>query len=384
MRPAGEFGKVSLERISRRRNCGLVMKGEERVFLVAKAVKLADIAGKMNVSIVTVSKALSGQKGVSEEVREKIKKLADEMGYKQPSAGKAGGKKKGYSIGVLVGDRYLDKYDSFYWNLYQEVAQKALAEGCIATLEALTAQTEKNRILPTLLRENKVDGVIVLGILEEEYLALLRKNVKAPMVYLDFFAKSHECDAVVTDNYFGMYRLTSYLFEMGHTEIAYVGNLLATESITDRYFGYAKALMEHGVQIREDWILDDRDRVTGRSDAGFELKMPQQMPTAFACNCDYAAGQVIRKLEGLGYRVPDDFSVVGYDNYIYPGLCDVDITTYEVDMKGMAAMSVSTLLSRIAGEKAGQKVVTVEGRMVLKDSVAKRNGTCPEEAGPEE
>ena len=58
MRPAGEFGKVSLERISRRRNCGLVMKGEERVFLVAKAVKLADIAGKMNVSIVTVSKAI--------------------------------------------------------------------------------------------------------------------------------------------------------------------------------------------------------------------------------------------------------------------------------------------------------------------------------------
>ena len=90
---------------------------------MAKAVKLADIAEKVGVSNVTVSKALSGQKGVSEEMREKIQKLADELGYKQPSAArKESIRRQSYNIGVLIQESYLDKYDSFYWQMYQQVS----------------------------------------------------------------------------------------------------------------------------------------------------------------------------------------------------------------------------------------------------------------------
>lgn len=85
---------------------------------MAKAVKLADIAGQLGVSTVTVSKALSGQKGVSEELREKIKTLADEMGYKQPSARRREHAVKSYNIGVLIAEHWLDKYDSFYLQMY--------------------------------------------------------------------------------------------------------------------------------------------------------------------------------------------------------------------------------------------------------------------------
>ena len=60
------------------------------------------------------------------------------------------------------------------------------------------------------------------------------------------------------------------------------------------------------------------------------------MPTAFVCNCDLAASYLIRKLENEGYRVPEDVSVVGFDNFLYPGLCDIGITTYEVDISEMA------------------------------------------------
>lgn len=82
---------------------------------MAKAVKLADIAARVGVSTVTVSKALSGQKGVSEEMRARIRKLADEMGYRQPSAvKKETGKTRSYTIGVLIEEEYLDKYESFY------------------------------------------------------------------------------------------------------------------------------------------------------------------------------------------------------------------------------------------------------------------------------
>ena len=85
---------------------------------MAKAVKLADIAEQVGVSTVTVSKALSGQKGVSEEMREKIKNLAEELGYRSPSETKRQSAEKQYNIGVLIQEVYLDKYDSFYWKMY--------------------------------------------------------------------------------------------------------------------------------------------------------------------------------------------------------------------------------------------------------------------------
>ncbi len=339
---------------------------------MAKAVKMADIAEMMNVSVVTVSKALSGQKGVSEEVREKIIKLANEMGYRQPSALKLAKNRKSYNIGVLVSDRFLDKYKSFYWEMYQEVAQKALQKDCFTMLEVLEADDEKALILPKLLQEEKVDGMIVIGLLNEDYLEMLSNIVKTPLLYLDFYDKRHKCDAIITDNYYGMYKLTSYLFDMGHTQIAYVGTLLCTGSITDRYFGYAKALLEHGQKTREDWIVGDRDPVTGRSDLGFELKLPEEMPTAFVCNCDLCASQLIKKLEEKGYRVPEDISVVGFDNYLYPGLCNVEITTYEVDMKEMARKSINNLVRKISGEYYKQGITIVEGHLVPKNSVKRK------------
>ena len=106
---------------------------------MAKAVKLADIAGQLGVSTVTVSKALSGQKGVSEELREKIKTLADEMGYKQPSARRREHAVKSYNIGVLIAEHWLDKYDSFYLQMYQQVARyterqlRDMAQCCMDT-----------------------------------------------------------------------------------------------------------------------------------------------------------------------------------------------------------------------------------------------------------
>lgn len=105
---------------------------------MAKAVKLADIAEQVGVSTVTVSKALSGQKGVSEEMREKIKNLAEELGYRSPSETKRQSAEKQYNIGVLIQEVYLDKYDSFYWKMYQEVNKKAVSRGCFTLLESIS------------------------------------------------------------------------------------------------------------------------------------------------------------------------------------------------------------------------------------------------------
>jgi DNA-binding LacI/PurR family transcriptional regulator len=339
---------------------------------MAKTVTMADIAKVMGVSTVTVSKALSEQKGVSEELRAKIKQQAEKMGYRTNSAvyQERIKNRSGYNIGVVISSRYLDKYQSFYLKLYQEVASAATKDGCFSMLEVVQPEEEKDCVLPKLLQEKKADGLIIIGRVKEEYLAQLQRDAEVPLLYLDFYDKDRESDAVVSNSYFGMYKLTNYLFQMGHRDIGYVGTLLATQSITDRYFGYVKSLFEHGIEARKDWILEDRDVETGRTDDGFVLQLPEEMPTAFVCNCDVSAAMLVRKLEERGLRVPEDISVVGYDNYRPPGLCDVRITSYEVDMREMAQRAISMIRHKIAGEGYKQGVSIVEGHICYKDSVA--------------
>ena len=98
---------------------------------MAKAVKLADIAERVGVSTVTVSKALSG---VREEGREKIRSIEEEVGYQQPSAARKSQNQKSYNIGILISERFLDKYESFYWQMYQAVATRATAKECFTML----------------------------------------------------------------------------------------------------------------------------------------------------------------------------------------------------------------------------------------------------------
>lgn len=333
---------------------------------MAKAVRLSDIGKVLGVSTVTVSKALSDKQGVSDELRRKIKELAKEMGYQHPSLAKAEQQGKSKNIGVISSDRYLSRYTSFYWELYQNVVTAGNDKGCFTLLEVITRQDEKDLICPRIIREKKVDGLIVIGRIKKKYREMLNAEVDVPILLLDFYDENSNYDSIISDSFYGMYLMTNYLFNMGHKKIAYVGSVLATSSITDRYFGYAKSLLEHGVPLKESWVISDRDAESG----DIIIELPKEMPTAFVCNCDFVASVLIKKLNEEGYQVPEDISVVGYDNFIYPGLSNVGITTYEVDMPKMASVSVDAILSKIKGDyKSGIKVV--EGHMIEKDSVKK-------------
>ena len=100
------------------------------------------------------------------------------------------------------------------------------------------------------------------------------------------------------------------------------------------------------------------------------------MPTAFACNCDLTASEVINLLESRGYRIPEDVSIVGFDNYLYEGLCDVKITSYEVDIKEMVRCAVKIVVSLAEHGCAPSDIRVVSGRVVVKDSVK-----CLKESG---
>ena len=223
-----------------------------------------------------------------------------------------------------------------------------------------------------IVQEKRVDGIVVIGTMEKNYLLNLEENADVPVVYMDYYDNSREVDTVISNSFYGSYMLTNYLYDMGHRDIAYVGTLCATNSITDRYLGYLKSLMEHGIELKQEWIIPDRDIQTGKIDLDRDIQLPEHMPTAFVCNCDLTAGYLIKKLQKAGYRIPEDVSVVGFDNYLYPGTCDINITTYEVDISEMARRTIHKILKKIGNEKYTSGVFIVDGHLVHKDSVARR------------
>ena len=325
-------------------------------------VTMKEIAAAVGVSVVTVSNALSGRRGVSDEVRSLVEKTAREMGYGQKKTERQSG---GAVIGVLASEKYITVGSSFYWALYQQVAYAASRFGSVTMLEILTFSMEEKEELPKLMREKAVSGLIIIGWMPRSYVKKLAAEAEVPMVLLDFQMKGIRCDAVLSSNYIGMYKITRYLLEKGHRDIAFVGSIQANENILDRYFGYRKALMEAGIRERKEWILNDRDIQTGLAD----VELPENMPTAFACNSDWAAGLVYEKLTRLGYRIPQDVSIAGYDNYLYDNSFAGRLTTYNVDMKQMAYQAVKLLRGKINGDDKHWGTRYVDSVIIERESV---------------
>lgn len=330
-----------------------------------KVVRLQDIAEQVGVSVVTVSNALSGKKGVSLEVREEILSKAKELGYNYVKYKSKEEEKKGKKIGVIVSERYLGVKTSFYWELYQQLAYEISKKDCFSLFEVLDYEREEKRQMPRIAAEQEIDGLVVIGWVENEYAKILFQLLNIPVIFMDFYDEEIPCDSVLSNNYFGMYKMTRYLLERGHRNIAFVGTVSATGSITERHSGYLKALLEYGLEERKDWVIPDRIQKTGE----MYLNLPEEMPTAFVCNSDFTAGILAKKLKEQGYLIPKDISVVGYDNYLYGDEFFNQLTTYEVDMKAMAHTTVKLLMKRILNVKEHVGIRTVDGRLIERNSV---------------
>jgi len=327
-------------------------------------VTMRDIAEKLGVSSVTVSKALNDKEGVSEELKIKIKNLAEEMGYRYNTLAKSMKEGLSYNIGVVIPERFTGLSQSFYLKVYQSIAKVLENYGYYGILHILSTEDEEQLNLPRVYNEQKVDGLIFLGQISKEYIEII-KDIDSPKVFLDFYDEHADVDSVITDNFYGAYELTNYLVRNGHKKIAYVGNLYSTSSIQDRFLGYYKSLLEHNIRIREEFIINDRDE-RGKY---IEIGLPDELPSAFVCNCDQVAHDVINKLKKCGYSVPGDCSVVGFDNDIYATITEPNLTTIEVDIDEMARTSVRFILEKIKNKNKKHGRYQVKGKIIYRDSV---------------
>lgn len=335
-----------------------------------KKVTMRDIGKMAGVSAVTVSKALAGKPGMSEEMRKRILQIAKETEYQYPAPEKTE-ERTSLDIGILVPEQYFESA-SFYSSMYKKLAERLEQEGHFGLLEIVNGQAEEALQPPQIMRTRHVDGIIMLGQPAKPYYRMIASS-GVPTLFLDFYDEQGIADSVVGDNTYGCYRLTSHLIKNGHTRIGFVGNMHATSSIMDRYLGYYRAMLLHGLPIQEKWILPDRDAHGTLT----PLALPRVLPTAFVCNCDVVAGRLIAALRVRGLRVPEDISVTGFDDFVIDASPDISLSTFRVDTDSMIELAVKTITERCAGSNKPFGRVVVSGQPIYRDS--ERSYAEPEE-----
>lgn len=329
-----------------------------------KNVTMRDIGAALGVSTVTISKALGGKEGVSDAVREKIIETAKEMGYRYstPRADDSG-----RIIGILIADRFFSA-PSFYASLYKALLRELADVGMLGALEIISQQDEDALVMPAAVTIQRASGFVLLGQFSQDYVSAIL-DTQLPAVLLDFVCDGPDVDAVVSDGQGGAFLLTRYLIERGHRRIGFVGNVQSTTSIMDRYSGYLRGMMLSGLSVQDDWIIPDRE-ASGRYLDDFAF--PDPMPTALVCNNDMLACTVAEALERRGLRVPEDVSLVGFDDFVY-GKHARPITTYAVDQQRMAQVTVRRLRTRAREGIEGPLRMLVSGWLVERDSVMDLN-----------
>ncbi|MFA5466711.1 MAG: substrate-binding domain-containing protein, partial [Candidatus Izemoplasmatales bacterium] len=218
---------------------------------------------------------------------------------------------------------------------------------------------------PRCYNENKVDGIIVLGQMKSEYLMCL-ESVSVPVIFFDFYMKQFTIDCIVSDNLYSAYMLTNELIEKNHRQIAFVGSIEATSSIQDRFLGYYKSLIEANIALNPAYVIPDRDELGQFID----LRLPTPLPTAFVCNCDRVAHSLINSLKKNNVKVPEDCSVVGFDNSIFSTITDPEITTVDNNIASMVETAVKIIVKKI---KIPQRVY---GRVLIQGTIVNRQSTA--------
>ena len=331
-----------------------------------KSVSMQDLADKLGISKVTVSKALNGKEGVGEELKEKIFALARESGYVLPDYGKRKSKK----VGIIMSPRFSSGDEGkFYMAMYERIIYELQRASCSSIMISPTTATLPSD-MNTIQTRGLFDGLIFLGILDKGVREQIAQ-IDLPKVYVDIYDRTHKSDSVITENIYSSYELTNYLIQQGHTDIGFVGTVGSTTSISDRYLGYLRRMLEEGISPKNEWRIPDRSE----EGIAIPLLLPEKLPTAFVCNCDATAFKLVQTLKERGIRVPEDISVTGFDDSIYAQLCSPSLTTVAVDTDAIARLAAKRMIKHMnEPQKKGGEVYRIPGKIIYRDSVCKING----------
>jgi len=295
-----------------------------------KKPTMKTIADKLNISTMTVSKSFKNSPDISDHMRRKVLKAAKEIGYTY-------NKKKRHKVLVLTKQIYLSKDDMFYNELYNRLNERSDEKDI--QLSLILIKADETSLFDTY-DFSQYDGILLMGQFSHGTTEKMAE-LDVPAVCIDFYYHGIDIDSVISNNYISAFDATSYLIELGHKEITFLGTLKKTSSINDRYLGYYKAMMESNYE-KHIAKIDDRNR----DEIYQTYDLPKELPTAFLCNNDNVAYHLINQLKSLGYNVPRDISVMGFDDVLYSRISEPQITTVRVSRTQMADKSFDLLIEK--------------------------------------
>lgn len=323
--------------------------------------RLSEVTG---FSPATVSNALNNKKGVNRETADQIVRAAKELGYYEEA--------KINRIKIVTFRRHGNVVRGYeaYTSLVQWMEKECRKAGYQTLIYNLDQPEDAFRESLEEIKNDKNSGIILLaaGMLEED--AGLFKDSLAPLVLVDNWFDDLLYDSVLMNNEDAVYHAVNYLIRKGHRKIGYICSSSRIKNFYYREQGYRRALSDNHIELETDFVYPLRISVEeSYKDMKDFLSKPHKMPTAFVCDDDLFAFSAMKAITEAGYRIPEDVSVIGFDDLPFCEVSAPRLTSIRVDKQGMAQMAVRRLKDLIDGEYSSKMKIQICTEFIERESV---------------
>lgn len=335
---------------------------------MAKIANINDIARLAGVSRSTVSRVLTNNKNVKPETALKVKRAMQQANYRPNVLARGLATGKLNIVALLMSETE----NPFYLQMIDRMDTELRARGYILSICYL-GRTEEARCQNfRTIQEYGFSGYVIGDIKHEADFVEEVKDVNRPLVFFNRYIESlSEFDAVVVDNYLGGYLAGKHLTELGHRDIGMLTGPLKSSASRDRYRGFRDALQESGVELPREMMGEgDLTLAKGQTFAEeFFPRMKDRCTALFAGNDVMAIG-ILHYCRENGIRVPEDLSLIGFDDIDYAGSSLISLTTIQQPYNQMSAIVAERIVARINGDELPRQCIMLEPKLILRKSTA--------------
>ncbi|MEK5253772.1 LacI family DNA-binding transcriptional regulator [Paenibacillus sp. FSL F4-0125] len=327
-------------------------------------VKIKDIAKMADVSIATVSRVVNNSKPVNEEVRKRVLEAMKQMNYRPNVIGSDAGRSDTPLIGVIIPQNSNTVLDDF------NIGIRDLAElyGYDVLVGLTDGSVNSELHYLNLFHHMGTEGYIYVGsVPSKEHLEIIQKS-GSPCVLVGEQSQIDSIPSVHLDNVTASYEAVTYLIQKGHRKIGMIRVSGDNAVGGDRYRGYQQALMDAGISLREEWVVESGMAVEDGSDAMRRIKDSGELPTAVFCSTDWMAVGAMNFLIDNGIRVPEDVAVFGFDNSFIASVVRPKLSSVEYSGTEIGMTATRTLIKLIKGETGIQHHANVAHYLAIRES----------------
>jgi len=332
---------------------------------MATIYEVSKLAG---VSLATVSRVMNKNTRVSDKTRDKVLEAMEQLGYRPNTIAQSLASNRSNSIGVLVSELH----GPFFGQMMAGIESEIRAAGKHVIITTGHSEIEKEKDGIEFLISRNCDAIIVHAeAVSDEYLTELNK--KDTPVYLmsrHVPAMSEQC--VSLNNEMGGYLATKHIIEQGHKNIAYITGPQFKADASDRLTGHKRALQEYGIHFNEQLYFEGDFKESCGND-GLKQFINTKLPfDALVCANDEIASGAMKYAREHGFKLPEDLSIIGFDNVIFASYLYPKLTTIDNPVNEMGKMAAKLVLKNVYQNKAFEIQHIFEPNLVVRDSVLHR------------